>query len=706
MKNKNLFKALGTQKLVAIIALIVLSAFFAIASPNFRTVQTFISILDASYYIGFMAIGVTFVIITGGIDLSIGTVMVCSSLIAGTLYLKAGVPLGICLIIGILVGAFFGALNGFMVSVMKLPAFIATLGTMMVTRGLGSIVTNTESVTFPLRTSPDGWYKSIFRTGAVPGFPAGIPTGFILLLVCAVLMAILLNKTRPGRYILSLGSNKEATRLSGVNVTKWESLAYIISGTLAGIAGVSYVAIYSTLQPGTGNGFELDAIAGVVIGGTSLSGGVGSIAGTLIGVFIMSVLKTGLPFIGLQPHYQLFITGFVLVFAVYADVVNRNQTSILGGFSMKKAKKMIALVLGLTLAGTMILTGCGGKETAKTETPAQETTQPSEGNTEATPSEDSYSVEIVAKGFQHDFWKAVKLGAERAGEEFNAKIQFVGPNSESDIADQVQMLSNAVNQNPSAIAFAALDTSAALDVIAQAQGAGIPIVGFDSGVPGAPEGAIVANAATDNYAAGAMAAEHMYEAIKGRIDSTEGTVRIGVVSQDAVSQSIGDRTGGFIDKMVELIGADQASVEGHDKYTKKVDGAKVVLDVGIPAQTTDAAGTTVAQTLLNKSDMIAVYASNEFAAKSLINANEGQNKLGEDKILAVGFDSGALQLDAIKSGVFYGSITQDPVSIGYNAVKLAVEAAKGEMVADVDTGAQWYNADNMEDPDIAPCLYE
>lgn len=707
MKDKNIFKSIGTQKLVAVIALIVLSAFFAIASPNFRSIQTFISILDSTYYIGFMAIGVTFVIITGGIDLSIGTVMVCSSLISGTLYLKFGVPLALCLVIGILVGAFFGAINGFMVAFMELPAFIATLGTMMVTRGLGSIVTNTESVTFPLRSSPDGWYKSIFRTGSTETFLAGIPTGFILLIVCAIGTAIFLNKTRPGRYILALGSNKEATRLSGVNVRKWESLAYIISGTLAGIAGVAYVAIYSTLQPGTGNGFELDAIAGVVIGGTSLSGGVGSIAGTLIGVFIMSVLKTGLPFIGLQPHYQLFITGFVLIFAVYADVVNRSGKSILGGLKMTKAKKMLGLGLALTMVGSVFLTGCGGaQKPANAETPPAKVEGDAPAKEEVPAGEDGYHVEIVAKGFQHDFWKAVKLGAERAGEEFNAKIQFVGPNSESDVADQVQMLSNAVNQKPSAIAFAALDTSASIDVITQAQTAGIPIVGFDSGVPGAPEGSILANAATDNYAAGELAAEHMYEAIKDKLASASETVRIGVMSQDAVSQSIGDRTGGFVDKMVELIGADVASVEGHDKYAKKVDNPKVILDVGIPAQTTDSAGTTVAQTLLNKNDMIAVYGSNEFAAKSIINANEGLNVLGADKILAVGFDSGALQLDAVRNGVFYGAVTQDPISIGYNAVRLAVSAAKGEPVEDVDTGAQWYNAENMEEADIAACLYE
>ena len=124
---------------------------------------------------------------------------------------------------------------------------------------------------------------------------------------------------------MALGSNKEATRLSGVNVVKWQILAYVISGLFAGLGAISYAAIYSTVLPGTGNGFELDAIAGAVIGGTSLSGGVGTIAGTLIGVFIMSVLKTGLPFVGLQPHYQLFFTGIVLIIAVFADTLNRKK---------------------------------------------------------------------------------------------------------------------------------------------------------------------------------------------------------------------------------------------------------------------------------------------------------------------------------------------------------------------------------------------
>lgn len=324
--NNPIVKAVGTQRLIAILALIVLFGFFCTISPAFRQYTTLVSIFDASYYIGFMAIGITFVIITGGIDLSIGTVLVCSSLIAGSLATKSGVPIGLCLLIGILIGAFFGVCNGLMVSVMGLPPFIATLGTMMISKGLGSIFTKAQSITWPQTSVSEGWFRTIFKVTSGSGAEATIiPTGFILLIALAIVMSIVLNKTRPGRYILALGSNKEATRLSGVNVVKWETLAYIFSGAFAGLAGVSYAATYSTLLPGGGSGFELDAIAGVVIGGTSMSGGYGTIAGTLIGVFIMSVLKTGLPFIGLQPHYQQFITGFVLIIAVFADVYNRRK---------------------------------------------------------------------------------------------------------------------------------------------------------------------------------------------------------------------------------------------------------------------------------------------------------------------------------------------------------------------------------------------
>lgn len=305
---------LGTEKLVAILALVALYIFFSIMGRNFLSWDTLVSIFDSSYYIGFMAIGVTFVIITGGIDLSIGTVMMCSTIIGGVCYNILGVPLWLSLFIIIVCGGLFGLLNGTMVSVLKLPPFIATLGTMMISKGLGSIISKVHSTTFPLRTSPDGAYKNIFRT------EGNFPVGIFVLVTFAVLAAIILNKTKMGRYIFAIGSNKEATRLSGINVKKWETSAYIIAGLFAGLAGVAYAAIYTTILPGSGGGLEMDAISGVVVGGTSLSGGGGSILGTLIGVFLMSTIKVGLPHMDLQPHYQTFITGFVVVLAVLLDI--------------------------------------------------------------------------------------------------------------------------------------------------------------------------------------------------------------------------------------------------------------------------------------------------------------------------------------------------------------------------------------------------
>ncbi|MCZ0703036.1 ribose transport system permease protein [Natronobacillus azotifigens] len=312
-KYKSTFK-LGSQQLVALGALIVLYLYFFTMSPSFRSINTLASIFDSAYYIGFLAIGVTFVIATGGIDLSLGTVLITSALTGGWLYHNYSLPMWMTIIITILVGTMFGLLNGVLVAKLKIAPFIATLGTQMVARGLGSIITNVQTVVFPLRNSPDGWYKSIFKTSN------NFPTGIFVLIFFAIVMGIILAKTKVGRYILALGSNEEATRLSGVNVDRYKLISYVISGFFMGLAGVAYASTYTTILPGEGLGFELDAIAGVIIGGTSLVGGVASITGTMIGVMIMAVLQTGLPYIGLQPHYQVLITGIVILVAVLADV--------------------------------------------------------------------------------------------------------------------------------------------------------------------------------------------------------------------------------------------------------------------------------------------------------------------------------------------------------------------------------------------------
>ena len=370
-------------------------------------------------------------------------------------------------------------------------------------------------------------------------------------------------------------------------------------------------------------------------------------------------------------------------------------------------------IMAVALAGVMALSlaACGGSA-AKTEgTTAAGTTAAAqeEKKTEAAEQQadgEAMKINVIAKGFQHQFWKAVEKGAMQAGEDLNAEVSFQGPDNESAIAQQVEYLDAAIAQKPTAICLAALDTKACIGSIQNAMDKNIPIIGFDSGVPDAPEGAIKANASTNNYEAGKLAAKETYALIKDKIDGAKDTVRIGVVAQESNSQSIVERTKGFVESMTELIGADKVSVEGHDSLKNEKSGAKVIIDVGIPAEVKDADAAAVASAILEKSDLIAIYGSNEFAANAIITANEGLDKIGEGKVVAVGFDAGSKQLQAIKDGLFAGSVTQDPVQIGYKAVELAVKAAKGESVSDVDTGALWYTKDNMEDAKIAPCLYE
>lgn len=381
---------------------------------------------------------------------------------------------------------------------------------------------------------------------------------------------------------------------------------------------------------------------------------------------------------------------------------------------MKKSKKLMAALLG-TVMVVSALTACGGggaktsstKSAASTKSSATSTAKSSAAtSTPATTDGGTKHIDVIAKGFQHQFWKAVELGTKKAAEEFKVEVTFQGPDNESAIAQQVEYLNTAIAKQPTAICLAALDTQASIPSIQQAMEAGIPIIGFDSGVPDAPEGAIKANASTNNAVAGALAADELYKLIEAKIKDAKEPVRIGVVAQESNSQSIVDRTKGFVDKMTELCGADNVSVEGHDSLKNEKSGAKVVLDVGIPAEVKDVDASAVASAILDKNDLIAIYGSNEFAANAIITANEGKDKIGEGKVVAVGFDAGKKLLDAVRSKLFAGAVTQDPVQIGYQAVKLAVEAADGKSVADVDTGAKWYNADNMDADDIKPCLYE
>ncbi|GKH46477.1 MULTISPECIES: ABC transporter permease [Anaerotruncus] len=317
----NTAKKLNIQKLLAPAALVILYIFFCFFGKNFFSAGTLVSILDSTYYVGMMAFGITFVIITGGIDLSIGTNMMMSALIAGYLYTK-GVNIWLCLVVIVIIATFVGFINGTLVSRLKLPPFIATLGMMMMTQGFGSIITKVQTQRFPSGFDADGGYKAVFYKT-----PGGFPSGIVYMLVFFLIAMLLLNKTRFGRYTYAIGSNEESVRLSGVNVIKWKTLVYTVCGFFCGLSAIVYAATYTTIIPGTGNGLEMNAIAAVIIGGTSMSGGIGTMSGTLIGALLMSVLKTGLMSMGLQGHFQTFFTGLVVILAVLLDIYRNKKAS-------------------------------------------------------------------------------------------------------------------------------------------------------------------------------------------------------------------------------------------------------------------------------------------------------------------------------------------------------------------------------------------
>ena len=317
----NTAKKLNIQKLLAPAALVILYIFFCFFGKNFFSAGTLVSILDSTYYVGMMAFGITFVIITGGIDLSIGTNMMMSALIAGYLYTK-GYNIWLCLVVIVIIATFVGFINGTLVSRLKLPPFIATLGMMMMTQGFGSIITKVQTQRFPSGFDADGGYKAVFYKT-----PGGFPSGIVYMLVFFLIAMLLLNKTRFGRYTYAIGSNEESVRLSGVNVIKWKTLVYTVCGFFCGLSAIVYAATYTTIIPGTGNGLEMNAIAAVIIGGTSMSGGIGTMSGTLIGALLMSVLKTGLMSMGLQGHFQTFFTGLVVILAVLLDIYRNKKAS-------------------------------------------------------------------------------------------------------------------------------------------------------------------------------------------------------------------------------------------------------------------------------------------------------------------------------------------------------------------------------------------
>ena len=388
-----------------------------------------------------------------------------------------------------------------------------------------------------------------------------------------------------------------------------------------------------------------------------------------------------------------------------------------------KAKKVMALMLCAAMVTSMSATAAFAaeeKEDAATEESADSTAaEDPTAQFDGLKANEAYEFPMMVKSFQSTYWDAAQEGMKKASEELGVTYKPQGPNSESDIADQVNMINTAIASNPVGLGLAACDTSSVTDALKTCAEKGIPVVTFDAGIADAPEGSVVCEVCTDNAQAGAVAAENMYNSIKDVVKDADGQVIIGEVNQDATAQNIQQRGTGFINKMIELLQADgkTVAVSGNEFYVNAAEGADadakdadVVIQVAVPAQTTVELCSTEAQAILSQENCIAVFGSNQVSAEGVLAANANLNVLGSDPangdVVGVGFDAGSIIKAAVKDGTFIGAVTQSPLMMGYYAIYALTAAANGQELQDVPTDGYWYDATNMEDEDIAPNLYD
>ena len=320
------------QNLIIVLATLVLFAVFTLINPNFANKSNLLLMSKSLVPYAILALGVTFVIATGGIDLSIGTVCIGAPVLAGAIC-STGVSqdqgtLWLTIPIILFTGLFFGLVNGFLIAKCKIAPFIATLGTMLFSRGITAVAAHAiTEMTSAIKYPTTGWFQKIFVS--LNGFPIGIVWVLCLTILCMIVM----YKTKIGRYILAIGSNEEAARLSGINTDKYKITAYAISGLFAGIAALFYVASNPSLTIAAGNGMELDATAGVYIGGTSTTGGSASVIGTILGSLILVIIRQGLNIalssgsVVSATNITYAVTGVIVVGAVMLDVLKKKNAA-------------------------------------------------------------------------------------------------------------------------------------------------------------------------------------------------------------------------------------------------------------------------------------------------------------------------------------------------------------------------------------------
>ncbi|MFF6906652.1 substrate-binding domain-containing protein [Streptomyces sp. NPDC012389] len=605
----------------ALSALVVLVVAMSLLSGDFLTTQNLLNVGVQAAVTAILAFGVTFVIVSAGIDLSVGSVAALSATVLAWSATSAGVPVVLAVVLAIVTGIACGFVNGALISYGKLPPFIATLAMLSIARGLSLVISQGSPIAFP---------DSVSRLGDTLG--GWLPVPVLVMIAMGLITALVLGRTFIGRSMYAIGGNEEAARLSGLRVKRQKIVIYALSGLFAAVAGIVLASRLVSAQPQAAQGYELDAIAAVVIGGASLAGGVGKASGTLIGALILAVLRNGLNLLSVSAFWQQVVIGVVIALAVLLDTLRRKAGS--GAASSAGAapgapgsgRRGALKFAGAALAVAVVVGGVSYFNSGS-----------SGGTTK---------VGMSLSTLNNPFFVQMKDGAQ--AEAKKAGIDLTVTDAQNDASQQANQLQNFTSSGVSSIIVNPVDSDAVGPGVRSANKADIPVVAADRGVNKADTATLVAS---DNVAGGKLAADALADKLggKGSIVILQGT---------AGTSASRERGAGF--------------AEGLKAYPD----IKVVAKQ--PADFDRTKGLDVMTNLIQSHPGITgVFAENDEMALGAVKALG--SKAGKS-VSVVGFDGTPDGLKAVEAGTLYASVAQQPSELGRIAVQNAVKAAEGDKV--------------------------
>jgi ribose/xylose/arabinose/galactoside ABC-type transport system permease subunit/ABC-type sugar transport system substrate-binding protein len=616
--EKKFMKLSFKEGLQNILALVILMLFLSIASVHFLTLPNILNITEQSSINALLGIGLTFVIISGGIDLSVGSVLALSSMVAADLLVSGMSPFLAC-IFALGTGLFCGIINGLIISFTNIPPFIATLGMMLSARGLAKVY----SGSMPISGLPDSFREIAGRVG-------GIPVFVIIVLFFFYLAVILLKRTKLGRYTYAIGGNETTAWLSGVPVKKYKIIIYGISGLLAGFCGILLAARLNSASPLAGDMYELYAIAAAVIGGVSLMGGEGKIWGTLIGALIMGVLRNGLNLLNVPSAWEGIVVGSVLVIAVIIDRYRHGERE---KGSLPKSNLKIKFALCVSMFALFFFAF--------------------QFRVASTNADKELVLAFIPKTMANPFYISMEKGALEAAKKLNAKIITQAGERDSDIERQHQILENLIERKVDAILIAPSGAKEILPAIEKANKAKIPVIVLDSNIDELEAQKLGIKTETfigsDNYLGGVLAAKYLAKELNG-------IGEVAIIEGTAGQESVDNRKKGFLEEI------------------KKFPKMKVVASQS--AFGDRGQGFTVAQNIIQAHpNLSGIFGANDPMALGAFEAVRSLNKPNQIKV--VGFDASPDALDSIKKGDLKGSVAQFPDEMGRLGVENAINLLKG-----------------------------